>query len=121
MVLFPCVWFVDIVLSVLKILRNQLWKRQCFVRLCAETTFIKNVSINGQGVNDKKDLKSLVVLHSFRHVLTAVYCRTRWDDGKGKGKAGEEAGEEGYMNLGKMVGASPVRGTPLFGYNGSNG
>ena len=47
----------------------------------------------------------------FGHALTVVYCRTRWDDGKGKAKAGEEAGEEGYMNLGKMIGASPVRGT----------
>jgi len=43
-----------------------------------------------------------------------VYCRTRWDDGKGKGKNGEEVGEEGYMNLGKMVGASPVRGIITF-------
>ena len=42
-----------------------------------------------------------------------VYCRTRWDDGKGKGKHGEEASEEGYMNLGKMVGASPFRGMTL--------
>jgi len=47
----------------------------------------------------------------FGHALTVVYCRTRWDDGKGKAKAGEEAGEEGYMNLGKMIGASSVRGT----------
>jgi hypothetical protein len=46
-----------------------------------------------------------------RDLLTVVYCRTRWDDGKEKSKVGEEAGEEGYMNLGKMIGASPVRGT----------
>jgi len=40
-----------------------------------------------------------------------VYCRTKWDDGK-KGNAGvdESTGEEGYMNLGEMVGASAVRG-----------
>jgi hypothetical protein len=42
-----------------------------------------------------------------------VYCRTVWDDGKGK-EAGhtsiEEGNEEGYMNLGKLVGASSVRG-----------
>jgi len=56
----------DIVLSVLKILRNRRRRRRCFVRLCAETTSIKNVSINGQGTKDKKDLKSLAVLPSFR-------------------------------------------------------
>ena len=56
----------DIVLSVLKILRKRLWRRRCFVRLCAETTSIKNVSINGQGAKDKKDLKSLAVLPSFQ-------------------------------------------------------
>lgn len=40
-----------------------------------------------------------------------VYCRTKWDDGKGKGK-GIDENEDGYMNLGKLIGASPVRGPP---------
>ena len=40
-----------------------------------------------------------------------MYCRTKWDDGKGKGK-GIEENEDGYMNLGKLIGASPVRGSP---------
>ena len=41
-----------------------------------------------------------------------MYCRTKWDDGKkGNGAGGDEStGEEGYMNLGKMIGASAVRG-----------
>ena len=41
-----------------------------------------------------------------------MYCRTKWDDGKkGNVTVGDEStGEEGYMNLGKMIGASSVRG-----------
>jgi hypothetical protein len=44
--------------------------------------------------------------------LILVYCRTKWDDGKpaGKGKGTEETDEDGYLNLGKLVGASPSRG-----------
>lgn len=41
--------------------------------------------------------------------LIIVYCRTPWDEGKGK--KGDELNDEGYMNLGKIVGASPTRGT----------
>jgi len=44
--------------------------------------------------------------------MRLVYCRTKWDDGKkGNVAVGDESnGEEGYMNLGKMIGASAVRG-----------
>jgi hypothetical protein len=44
-----------------------------------------------------------------------VYCRTKWDDGKpaGKGKGIEETDEDGYLNLGKLVGASSSRGMDL--------
>jgi len=52
--------------------------------------------------------------------LTVVYCRTRWDDGKGTSKGGDEAGEEGYLNLGKMIGASPVRGYHTIWNMGTN-
>jgi hypothetical protein len=43
-----------------------------------------------------------------------------WENEKGKGKANkagedwesdERVGDDGYMNLGKLIGASPVRGT----------
>lgn len=43
-----------------------------------------------------------------------MYCRTKWDfgtEGKKEGQAvEEESNEEGYINLGRMVGASAVRG-----------
>lgn len=42
---------------VLKISRNRRWRIQYIVRQCVETTFIKNVSINGPEVNDKKEQK----------------------------------------------------------------
>lgn len=109
--IISCVLRADIVLSVSKILRNRVWRIRCFVRQCAETISIRNVSINGRGVSDRKDPRLLAVFDTFRRDLTVVYCRTRWDEGKGKTNGGEEPGEEGYMNLGKMVGASPVRGT----------
>ena len=37
-----------------------------------------------------------------------MYCRTKWDYGSGKGDG--EAGEEGYMNLGKLAGLTTSRG-----------
>lgn len=48
--------------------------------------------------------------------LITVYCRTKWDDGKkGDVAVGDElTGEEGYMNLGKMIGASSERGMTNF-------
>ena len=48
--------------------------------------------------------------------LISVYCRTKWDDGKpaGKGKSLEETDEDGYLNLGKLVGASSSRGMTSF-------
>lgn len=52
-----------------------------------------------------------------------MYCRTKWDDGKkGNVAVGDElTGEEGYMNLGKMVGASSVRGMTNVLYLNVNG
>jgi len=44
----------------------------------------------------------------------AVYCRTRWDDGNGNGMGNnDQENEDGYLNLGKLIGASPIRGIPL--------
>jgi hypothetical protein len=43
-----------------------------------------------------------------------VYCRAVWDDGKAK--QGDDSNEEGFMNLGKLVGMSQRRGTSLGGY-----
>lgn len=40
----------------------------------------------------------------------AVYCRTKWDDGN---PSESEAGEEGYLNLGKLAGLSSLRGIIL--------
>lgn len=48
-------------------------------------------------------------------ILIEVYCRTKWDDGKpsGRGNGADETDEEGYLNLGKLVGASSNRGMPI--------
>ena len=48
-----------------------------------------------------------------------MYCRTKWDfgtEGKKEVQVEEESNDEGYMNLGRMVGVSAVRGMLLFLY-----
>jgi hypothetical protein len=46
--------------------------------------------------------------------LTIVYCRAKWDDGKGISKGTENESEEGYMNLAKLAGMSSVRDTSTY-------
>jgi hypothetical protein len=47
-------------------------------------------------------------------ILIEVYCRSKWDDGKSAGKGTEDTDEEGYLNLGKLVGASSSRGMAIL-------
>jgi hypothetical protein len=47
-------------------------------------------------------------------ILIEVYCRSKWDDGKSAGKVTEDTDEEGYLNLGKLVGASSSRGMAIL-------
>jgi len=51
--------------------------------------------------------------------LTTVYCRSKWDDGNGngKGRGSDSEVEEGYMNLSKVAGLSPVRDTSTYHYS----
>ena len=72
------------------------------------TIFTRNALINGLEVKGKKDRKSVAVYFCEIDRLILVYCRTKWDDGSEK--PGEENSEEGYTNLGKLVGASSFRG-----------
>ena len=45
-----------------------------------------------------------------------VYCRSVWGDGtsNNKGDHDDVSGHEGYVNLGKLVGLSSVRGSPYL-------